>query len=102
IVARATDAVRPAAVAKNIRLTLHEPEQCTVRGDPERLQQIFWNLLSNAVKFTPPGGSVEVAITCDADTVSVAVVDSGVGIAAEFVPFVFDRFRQADQTTTRA
>jgi CheY-like chemotaxis protein len=73
-----------------------------VRGDPERLQQIFWNLLSNAVKFTPPAGSVRVEITRDAQTITVAVVDSGVGIPAEFAPFVFDRFRQADQTTTRA
>jgi signal transduction histidine kinase/ActR/RegA family two-component response regulator len=103
IVARAVDAVRPAAVVKNIRLTFQEPGHCTVRGDPERLQQIFWNLLSNAVKFTPAGGSVLVAIThADPETIAVAVVDSGVGIPAEFAPFVFDRFRQADQTTTRS
>jgi signal transduction histidine kinase len=102
IVARATDAVRPAAVAKHIRLTLQEPERCTVRGDPERLQQIFWNLLSNAVKFTPAGGFVRVDITTDRETNTVAVVDSGVGISAEFAPFVFDRFRQADQTSTRS
>jgi signal transduction histidine kinase/ActR/RegA family two-component response regulator len=102
IVARATDAVRPAAVAKNIRLTLQDPVDVVVRGDPERLQQIFWNLLSNAVKFTPPAGTVRVEITRDAQTITVAVVDSGVGIPAEFAPFVFDRFRQADQTTTRS
>jgi signal transduction histidine kinase len=102
IVARASDAVRPAAVAKNIRLVVHEPMDCVVSGDPERLQQIFWNLLSNAVKFTPPGGLVRVDITREADTLTVAVIDSGVGISAEFVPFVFDRFRQADQTTTRS
>jgi signal transduction histidine kinase len=102
IVARATDAVRPAAIAKNIRLTLQDPVEGIVRGDPERLQQIFWNLLSNAVKFTPPAGCVHVDITADSGTITVAVVDSGVGIPAEFAPFVFDRFRQADQTTTRA
>ncbi len=101
LVARAADAVRPAAVAKNIRLTLQEPAGGIVRGDPERLQQVFWNLLSNAVKFTPAGGVVRVDITCDAEAITVAVVDSGAGIPAEFAPFVFDRFRQADQTTTR-
>ncbi len=102
IIARAIDAVRPAAVAKNIRLTLEAPIDTVVRGDPDRLQQIFWNLLSNAVKFTPAAGVVRVEITRDADTITVAVVDSGVGIPAEFAPFVFDRFRQADQTTTRS
>jgi signal transduction histidine kinase/CheY-like chemotaxis protein len=102
IVARAIDAVRPAAVAKNIRLTLEEPVDGIVSGDPERLQQIFWNLLSNAVKFTPSGGFARVDIRRDIDTIRVAVVDSGVGIPAEFAPFVFDRFRQADQTTTRS
>jgi signal transduction histidine kinase/CheY-like chemotaxis protein len=102
IVARATDAVRPAAVAKNIQLTLHEPVDAVVRGDPERLQQVFWNLLSNAVKFTPAGGFVRVEIAHDHGMIAVAVVDSGVGIPPEFTPFVFDRFRQADQTTTRA
>jgi signal transduction histidine kinase len=87
--------------ARTIRLTLPELEDVTVRGDPERLQQVFWNLLSNAVKFTPPGGVVRVDFTREAETITVAVVDSGVGIAGEFAPFVFDRFRQADQTTTR-
>ena len=75
---------------------------CIVWGDPERLQQIFWNLLSNAVKFTPSEGLVRVEITGDRENITVAVVDSGVGISAEFVPFLFDRFRQADQTTTRS
>src|SRR5581483_9556607 len=102
IVARAVDAIRPAAAAKRIRVSLQESADCMVRGDPERLQQIFWNLLSNALKFTPAGGSVRVDVTRQADTIDVAVVDSGVGIPAEFVPFVFDRFRQADQTTTRS
>jgi signal transduction histidine kinase/CheY-like chemotaxis protein len=101
-VARAIDAIRPAAAAKNIHVTLQEPNECIVRGDPERLLQIFWNLLSNALKFTPAGGFVRVEITRDRETITVAVADSGVGIASEFVPFVFDRFRQADQTTTRS
>jgi len=102
IVARATDAVRPAATGKNINLTLQKSSDCIVHADAERLQQVFWNLLSNAVKFTPTGGSVRVGITRDPESVTVAVVDSGVGISEEFVPFVFDRFRQADQTTTRS
>jgi len=102
VVVRAADTVRPAAAAKNIRVTLQAPPNGFVYGDPERLQQVFWNLLSNAVKFTPNGGSVQVGITRDPESISVAVVDSGVGISEEFVPFVFDRFRQADQTTTRS
>ena len=101
IVARAADVVRPSAVAKDIQLTLEQPASCCVRGDPERLQQVFWNLLSNAIKFTPAGGEVTVEIEREADTISVAVVDSGVGIPPDFVPYLFDRFRQADQTTTR-
>jgi signal transduction histidine kinase/ActR/RegA family two-component response regulator len=101
VVARAADAVRPAAAAKHIRVTLQEPSNCLVHGDPDRLQQVFWNLLSNAIKFTPPGGSVRVEIARHDGTIAIAVVDSGVGIPQEFVPFVFDRFRQADQTATR-
>jgi signal transduction histidine kinase len=102
VVARAADVVRPGAATKNIRLTLQEPPDCFVHGDPDRLQQVFWNLLSNALKFTPVGGSVSVDIERAATSITVAVVDSGVGISPEFVPFVFDRFRQADQTTTRS
>jgi signal transduction histidine kinase len=102
VVARAADVVGPGAASKNIRLSVQEPPDCFVHGDPERLQQVFWNLLSNAIKFTPAGGSVRVEIERTADTIAVAVVDSGIGIAPEFVPFVFDRFRQADQTTTRS
>jgi signal transduction histidine kinase len=102
VIARAADAVRPAAASKSIRVTLQEPSGCYVDGDPDRLQQVFWNLLSNAIKFTPAGGSVSVGIVRDASFVTVGVGDSGVGIPQEFVPFVFDRFRQADQTTTRA
>jgi CheY-like chemotaxis protein len=102
VVARAADTVRPAAAAKSIHVTLQAPADCSVYGDPERLQQVFWNLLSNAIKFTAAGGSVDVEMAIQERSVSVAVVDSGIGIAREFVPFVFDRFRQADQTTTRS
>ena len=102
LIAQAQDAVRPAAVAKNITITVRDPAKCLVHGDPDRLQQVFWNLLSNAIKFTPDEGSVTVNLTQDATSITVEVIDSGAGIAREFLPFVFDRFRQADQTTTRA
>ena len=102
IVARAADAVRPAAAAKNITLRIDDASDCIVRADPDRLQQVFWNLLSNAIKFTPQGGAIAVTLHHDATSVTIAVTDSGVGIPGGFLPFVFDRFRQADQTTTRA
>jgi CheY-like chemotaxis protein len=101
VVERAADVVRPAAAAKNVRVAVAERSDCLVKGDPDRLQQVFWNLLSNAVKFTPGGGSVRVEIARENGSIAVAVIDSGVGIPEAFVPFVFDRFRQADQSTTR-
>jgi CheY-like chemotaxis protein len=72
-----------------------------VAGDTDRLQQIVWNLLSNAVKFTPPGGRIEVAVTRSGGDVEIAVSDSGVGISPEFLPHVFERFRQEDAGTKR-
>ena len=101
LAARAAVAVRPAAAAKNLTLTVRDMADCWVFGDPDRLQQVFWNLLSNAVKFTPEGGSIDVDITRSAAGIAVVVTDTGVGMPPEFVPFVFDRFRQADQTSTR-
>jgi signal transduction histidine kinase/CheY-like chemotaxis protein len=101
VVARAVEAVQQAAAARRIRLRADQPAACVIDGDAERLQQVLWILLSIAVMFTPPGGSIDVAIACARDDVVVTVTDTGVGIAPEFVPFVFDRFRQADQTTTR-
>jgi signal transduction histidine kinase/ActR/RegA family two-component response regulator len=98
---QAMDSVRAAASGRDIRLAIEEAPNCVVRGDPGRLQQILWNLLSNAIKFTPAGGSVRISVTRDERDVSVSVADTGVGIPAEFLPHVFDRFRQADQTTTR-
>ena len=74
---------------------------CLVSGDANRLQQIFWNLFSNAVKFTPEGGTVRVEVKEKKPHVRVAVTDSGSGITAEFLPYIFDRFRQADGSTTR-
>jgi len=95
--------VRPAAEAKEIRLLARlAPEAARATGDPNRLQQVVWNLLSNAVKFTPRQGEVEVALARTASQVEIRVRDSGIGIAPDFLDYVFDRFRQADSSTTRA
>jgi PAS domain S-box-containing protein len=97
IVQNAVDTVRPAAEAKSIRLiTIVDPRTPAVSGDPERLQQILWNVLSNAVKFTPRGGKVESRLEQVNSHVEVTVSDTGAGIDPEFLPHVFDRFRQAD------
>jgi len=72
-----------------------------IRGDAGRLQQVLWNLLSNAVKFTPPGGRVSVGLGLDSSEALVTVSDNGAGLAPDFLPFIFDRFRQADQSATR-
>ena len=78
------------------------PQPSMLWGDPARLRQIVLNLLSNAIKFTPPGGLVTVSLEDCGDAVEIAVADTGQGISADFLPFVFDRFRQADATTTRS
>ncbi|HZG54779.1 MAG TPA: ATP-binding protein [Pyrinomonadaceae bacterium] len=97
------DGLRPAAEAKEIRLQLQlDAPAGQVSGDPDRLQQVAWNLISNAIKFTPRGGRVSVSLAHVASQVEVTVSDTGKGIAPEFLPHVFDRFRQADATTTRA
>lgn len=98
----ALNTVRPAADAKDIRLHASlDPTARPVRGDPNRLQQVFWNLLTNAVKFTPKGGRVSVTLRGVASNVELAVTDNGEGIDAEFLPQVFDRFRQADSAKDR-
>ncbi|MGH9901116.1 MAG: hybrid sensor histidine kinase/response regulator, partial [Pyrinomonadaceae bacterium] len=103
VVEAAVDVVRPAAAAKGIRIeTRLDPATGVVAGDPDRLQQAVWNLLSNAVKFTPSGGRVEVRLERSGDHIETTVADTGEGISPEFLPYVFDRFRQADSTTTRA
>jgi PAS domain S-box-containing protein len=103
VINTAIDAVRPAAEAKSVRLqAMLDPWAGTVSGDPNRLQQIVWNLLSNAVKFTPKGGKVQVRLERVDSHVEITVTDTGQGISPEFLPFVFDRFRQADSTLTRA
>jgi len=102
VVAAAADAVRPAADAKDIQLDLSEDTLIgTVSGDPDRLQQVIWNLLSNAVKFTPNGGRVEVRAERAGAMAQVSVTDTGEGISPGFLPYVFDRFLQADGTLTR-
>ena len=101
-VAGAVAAVQPGADAKGVHLRVAAAEPgALVTGDPDRLQQVFWNLLSNAIKFTPRGGSVEVSLQRLEPHLQVQVADSGQGIPAEFLPHVFDRFRQADASTTR-
>ena len=102
VVEAAVEAVRPAAQAKAIQIrTAFDPEANFVSGDADRLQQVVWNLLSNAVKFTPKGGRVEVQLErVDAQS-RLVVSDTGQGIAPEFLPHVFERFRQADQSAAR-
>lgn len=98
----AIDSIRPAADAKGIRLqTMLDPAAGPISGDADRLQQIIWNLLTNAVKFTPKSGRIQVKVHRVDSHVEIVVTDSGVGISKEFLPFVFDRFRQADASTTR-
>jgi diguanylate cyclase len=97
----AIETVRPAALAKRISLNATLAAGGAITGDPNRLQQVMWNLLSNAVKFTPAEGSVNVSIEREGGGILIRVADSGIGIAPEFLPHVFDRFRQADASTTR-
>lgn len=96
------DSVRPAMQAKSIRLNVQVPEHSpAVLADSNRLQQVFWNVLSNAVKFTGRGGLVAVTLGCDRDWAEIQVTDTGIGIRRDVLPFVFDRFRQGDASTTR-
>jgi PAS domain S-box-containing protein len=102
LIETAVNTVRPAAHAKRIAIVpAIAPELPPIEGDHERLLQVLGNLLSNAVKFTPDGGRVEIACSESEGWVVVDVTDSGAGISPEFLPFVFDRFRQADASTTR-
>jgi PAS domain S-box-containing protein len=102
IVDTALDALRPTADAKGMKLqTRFVPGQCLVKGDPNRLRQVIWNLLSNAIKFTPRHGSVSIDLTCVESTARLTVSDTGDGISPEFLPYVFDRFRQAEGSISR-
>jgi PAS domain S-box-containing protein len=98
----AIESIKPGAEAKGVRLQkIVDTGMVFVAGDPVRLQQVIWNLLANAVKFTPRGGRVQVKLERVNSHVEISVSDTGAGIAAEFLPLVFDRFRQADQRKTR-
>jgi signal transduction histidine kinase len=102
VIEAALEVVRPAVEAKDIELHLSlEPATDVVLGDSSRLQQIVWNLLSNAIKFTPARGRVEVRLEKIGSNAGITVSDNGAGIAEAFLPYVFDRFRQADSTFTR-
>jgi CheY-like chemotaxis protein len=94
--------VQPAADAKGVRIqTILDPSVGPISGDPDRLRQVLWNLLTNAVKFTGRGGRVQVRLERVNSHIELAVSDTGIGIAPDFLPFVFERFRQADASTTR-
>ena len=102
ILESALDSVRPSADAKAINLrTTIDPHGGAIFGDPNRLQQIAWNLLTNAVKFTPKGGAIDVIVQRVDSHLELIVHDTGIGISPEFLPQMFERFRQADSSTTR-
>ena len=102
IIHAAIDAVRPAAEAKEIRISTHiEAPDSIVRADSERLQQVLWNLLANAVKFTPAGGTVDLYLEQHGSLAEIRIEDSGPGVPAEFLPRIFERFSQADGSSTR-
>ena len=103
VIRGAVDSVSPAAEAKAISIGLQIPRDVgQIVGDPDRLQQVVWNLLTNAIKFTPSGGRVRVDVDRASEHVWVRVSDTGKGINPSFLPYVFDRFRQADSSTTRS
>ena len=99
----ALDAVRPTAEAKGLRLqSLIDPNAGPLNGDPDRLQQVVWNLLMNSIKFTPKGGRIQVTLQRVNSHLEIVISDTGVGINRELLPFIFDRFRQGDSSSTRA
>ena len=99
----AIEIMRPAAEAKRLQLEAHyEHRPALMVGDPDRLQQVIWNLLSNAIKFTPSMGRVEVRVRQAGEYTELLVRDTGAGISQEMLPYIFERFRQADSSTTRA
>lgn len=103
VIKAAIEVVRPAADAKEITIDVnYDPHVGPVSGDPSRLQQIIWNLLSNAVKFTPKGGTVRIDFRRHDSYAELIVHDSGIGISPDFLPHVFERFRQAESTATRS
>jgi len=102
VIASAIETLRPAADAKHIAIhSSIASDAGTIMGDPGRIQQVIWNLLSNSLKFTPQGGRVDIGVRREASRLAITVADNGVGIKKDFLPHVFDRFRQADASTTR-
>jgi signal transduction histidine kinase len=97
----AVESVRPAAEQSDVRIDLALDEDATIQGDQARLQQVVWNLLTNAIKFTPQGGWIRITVCRMDDRIRATVTDSGAGISKEFLPYVFDRFRQEDGAATR-
>ena len=102
VVLDAVDSIRPGAAARGIELHLDVDEGPVANADPDRIQQIIWNLLSNACKFTPEGGRIDVSLAADRTRATITVSDTGAGISPDFLPYVFDRFRQAEQGFTRS
>lgn len=101
VVRAAVETVRPAAQAKGVELRLSCDDEAIITGDPDRIQQVIWNLLSNAVKFSESGSEVLISVEIGGGEVRLRVQDHGRGISPDFLPYVFDRFRQADAVTTR-
>lgn len=102
VIETAVESARPAAAAKGIRLQmLLDPHAAPVSGDPDRLQQVVWNLISNAVKFTPKGGRIQIRLERVDSHVEISISDTGQGISPDFLPHVFERFRQSDSSTSR-
>ncbi|AUX43942.1 histidine kinase [Sorangium cellulosum] len=102
VVQGAIESIKLAAEAKGLTVVSRvDPEAATLRGDPARLQQVVWNLLSNAVKFTPAGGRIDIALRRAGEHAELSVTDTGAGIAPQFLPHLFERFRQADASSTR-
>ena len=102
VIERALDTVRPAADAKDIAITTSFAPRAFVVGDPDRLQQVVWNLLSNAVKFTTKSGHIDIAVALVDSHVQVRITDTGIGIARDFMPHLFERFSQHDSSITRS
>lgn len=101
VIEDAIDSLAPASAAKHIQIVRRLADGVVVHGDRDRLQQVVWNLVSNALKFTPKGGRIEVELQEGDGDAAISVTDTGIGIAADFLPFVFDRFRQADSSKSR-
>ena len=102
VIATTIDMARPTAASKGVELHARlAPETVWIQGDPARLQQVAWNLLTNAIKFTPQGGYAEVELRRDGKQLSLIFRDTGIGIAPDFLPYIFDRYRQAPSAKAR-